>query len=79
MQTTDIPTIRGAVTRWAESKSGNYRIALRSPEENPQTRFAARWQVWTIRTGTHDLGPHTRDFATEDEARAYANGLYRTA
>ena len=79
MQTTETQTTEGTVTRWAESKSGRYRIALRTPEEDPQTRFGARWQVWTIRTGTHDLGPHTRDFDTEDEARAYANGLYRTA
>ena len=70
-----VPDSRGIIR--AQSKSNRYCIILTPPTTD--VGHGSKWTVHTIRTGTHDMGPHTRDFAFEHEARRYANHLYRTS
>jgi hypothetical protein len=63
--------------RWATSKGGNLQIAV-----GPDKEFLGQREVkvWALYTGSHDVaegrtfkGPHR-----EQEARDYANRLWRT-
>jgi hypothetical protein len=61
---------------WHASRSGRLQIAL-APRNRTHGPGGPGWDVWTLRTGTHDLTPHGGKFATEAEARRHANQVWR--
>lgn len=60
---------------WAEARSGNARIRCFELEDHLK-HDGKRFGVYAL--DGHELLPHTRNFATLDEARDYANHLWKT-
>ena len=62
---------------WATSRTGKLDIAV-GPGKQPGTN---RWDVWALYKGTHDVAPLSKNFVgvkAEQDARKYANDLWRT-
>lgn len=59
---------------WAPSKSGKAQVALR---QMPHKFDRGDWMVWAVYTGTHDMAI-SRSFTNEQEARKFANWVWRT-
>lgn len=72
---TSTPTADGRLNLWAEARSGNARIRCFELEPHLQ-RGGKRFEVYAL--DGHELLPGTRRFVTLDEARTYANDLWRT-
>lgn len=61
--------VTNETAEWHTSRSGKARIAL--------GLVNGKFQVWALRTGTHELLPVTKNFVDEAKAREWANFVWK--